>query len=385
MRETIIIPLYCKRNVRSDELLSDEISRRFNGQKKVRDKIIYSPFFLLLFSPPPLFFFFFLSFIGIVFKLACIFTGTEWHRINENPLDQEKRNLELRTTINPTPLSLFKSIPHFFFIFFFYSQLILVFLYIGLAVTSDLSGYEPRGWRLQSYGPPDTAAAYRDPLFTTTTTMRTTTAAVKATTTPRTREPTTAPSEQPEDNFEANPALAIANSFAFNRPVYVYNTFPKINVGTICLYMYIICMYAEELICSIIKNYFLLYPAVFTVLGHFIDSGRNKCNKARKQRSLLPRARFILKNSLVRSLQFASRIRKTRIEKIKFKQYAHAGEAADAGSDRSVHSVLNLSASFARTPRARTNRRMYLNVFTCIYFFIYLTWPGHEQELTAWK
>ncbi|XP_011698242.1 PREDICTED: C-type lectin domain-containing protein 141-like [Wasmannia auropunctata] len=128
--------------------------------------------------------------------------------------------------------------------------LILVLLYIGLAVTSDLSGYKPRGWRpngrrfnpnnnrlhayydapgLQSYEPPDTATTYRDPLFTTTTTTRprTTTVKTTTTTTPRSREPTTTPSGQPEDDFEtANPALAIANSFAFNRPVYVYNTFP---------------------------------------------------------------------------------------------------------------------------------------------------------------
>ncbi|XP_077276207.1 uncharacterized protein LOC143905006 [Temnothorax americanus] len=127
--------------------------------------------------------------------------------------------------------------------------LILVLLYIGLAVTSDLSGYKPRGWRpngrrfnpnnnrlhayygapgLQSYEPPDTATnTYRDPLFTTTTTTRPqTTSTVRTTTTPRSREPTTAPNEQPEDDFETNPALAIANSFAFNRPVYVYNTFP---------------------------------------------------------------------------------------------------------------------------------------------------------------
>ncbi|XP_018393182.1 PREDICTED: feline leukemia virus subgroup C receptor-related protein 2-like [Cyphomyrmex costatus] len=127
-------------------------------------------------------------------------------------------------------------------------DLILVLLYIGLAVTSDLSGYKPRGWRpngrrfnpnnnrlhayydapgLQSYEPPDTAATYRDPLFTTTTTTRPRTTTVKTTTTPRSREPTTSPNEQSEDDFETtNPALAIANSFAFNRPVYVYNTFP---------------------------------------------------------------------------------------------------------------------------------------------------------------
>jgi len=125
-----------------------------------------------------------------------------------------------------------------------YFQFILSLLCIGLAMTSDLSGYKPRGWRpngrhfnlsnnrlhayydapgLQSYKPPDIAST--DPLFTTTTRPRTTT--VKTTTTPRNREPTTAPNEQPEDDLETtNPVLAIANSFAFNRPVYVYNAFP---------------------------------------------------------------------------------------------------------------------------------------------------------------
>lgn len=129
----------------------------------------------------------------------------------------------------------------------YFFQLILV-LYIGLAVTSDLSGYKPRGWRpngrrfnpnnnrlhayygasgLQSYEPPDAATTYPDPLFTTTTTTRPRTTTVKTTTTPRSREPTTAPNEQSEDDFETtNPAVAIANSFAFNRPIYVYNAFP---------------------------------------------------------------------------------------------------------------------------------------------------------------
>ncbi|XP_014473467.1 PREDICTED: uncharacterized protein LOC106743788 [Dinoponera quadriceps] len=123
--------------------------------------------------------------------------------------------------------------------------LILVLLYIGLAATSDLSGYKPRGWRpngqqfnpnnnrlhayygtpgLQSYEPPDTATTQRVPLFTSTTTPRPVATTVKTTTTPRSREPTTVPGEQ--DDFDSNPALAIANSFAFNRPVYVYNTFP---------------------------------------------------------------------------------------------------------------------------------------------------------------
>ncbi|KAL6435125.1 hypothetical protein ACFW04_005313 [Cataglyphis niger] len=126
----------------------------------------------------------------------------------------------------------------------------ILILYIGLAATSDLSGYEPRGWRpngrrfnpnnnrlhayygaprLQSYEPPDhTTASYRYPFFTTTTTPRPrTTTTVKTTTTPRSRKPTTTVlNEQPEQDFDTNPALAIANSFAFNRPVYIYNTFP---------------------------------------------------------------------------------------------------------------------------------------------------------------
>ncbi|KAM0727469.1 hypothetical protein ACS0PU_006801 [Formica fusca] len=137
---------------------------------------------------------------------------------------------------------------------------ILILLYIGLAATSNLSGYEPRGWRpngrrfnpnnnrlhayygaprLQSYEPPDhTTAIYRYPFFTTTTTTttprpRTTATTVKTTTTPRSREPTTALNEQPEQDFDTNPALAIANSFAFNRPVYVYNTFPFLPVQII--------------------------------------------------------------------------------------------------------------------------------------------------------
>ncbi|XP_026671287.1 uncharacterized protein LOC108627293 [Ceratina calcarata] len=128
--------------------------------------------------------------------------------------------------------------------------LTLAFLCIGLA-TSDLSPYKPRGWRPNGrrfnpannrlhayYGPPGlpayeppystsqppiftTAAAATDPPATTTT---------STTTTPRTREPTTTTTtpdtSNPEEDFESNPALAIANSFAFNRPVYIYNTFP---------------------------------------------------------------------------------------------------------------------------------------------------------------
>ncbi|XP_011262493.1 uncharacterized protein LOC105255096 [Camponotus floridanus] len=136
---------------------------------------------------------------------------------------------------------------------------ILTFLYIGLAATSDLSGYEPRGWRpngqrfnpnnnqlhayygaprLQSYEPSDhTTASYRDPFFTTTTSTTTprpptTTTTPKTTTTPRSREPTTPLNEQPEEDFNTNP-LAIANSFAFNRPVYIYNAFPFLPVQII--------------------------------------------------------------------------------------------------------------------------------------------------------
>ncbi|KZC13801.1 hypothetical protein WN55_05704, partial [Dufourea novaeangliae] len=121
--------------------------------------------------------------------------------------------------------------------------LTLVLLCIGLA-TSDLSPYKPRGWRpngqrfnptdnrlhayygppgLPAYEPPDSTS--QPPVFTTTTAPTTTTTTRRTTTTPRTKEPTTPPSV-PEEDFDANPALAIANSFAFNRPVYIYNTFP---------------------------------------------------------------------------------------------------------------------------------------------------------------
>ncbi|XP_046143743.1 uncharacterized protein LOC114877013 [Osmia bicornis bicornis] len=122
-------------------------------------------------------------------------------------------------------------------------QLTLVLLCIGLA-TSDLSPYKPRGWRPNGqrfnptnnrlhayYGPPGLPAyeppssTSHPPIFTTTPPPTTTTTTMKTTTTPRTREPTT-PSSIPEEDFESNPALAIANSFAFNRPVYIYNTFP---------------------------------------------------------------------------------------------------------------------------------------------------------------
>jgi len=126
-----------------------------------------------------------------------------------------------------------------------YFQFILSLLCIGVAMTSDLSGYKPRGWRpngrhfnpsnnrlhvyydvqrLQSYEPPDITTT--DPLITTIATTRPRTT-VQTMTTPRSREPTTAPNEQPKNDLETtNPALAIANSFAFNRPIYVYNTFP---------------------------------------------------------------------------------------------------------------------------------------------------------------
>ncbi|XP_076648979.1 uncharacterized protein LOC143356839 [Halictus rubicundus] len=127
--------------------------------------------------------------------------------------------------------------------------LTLVLLCIGLA-TSDLSPYKPRGWRpngqrfnptnnrlhayygppgLPAYEPPDSTSY--PPIVTTTvaprtTTTKTTTTTARTTTTPRTREPTT-PSSAPEEDFDdTNPAVAIANSFAFNRPVYIYNTYP---------------------------------------------------------------------------------------------------------------------------------------------------------------
>ncbi|XP_033342899.1 uncharacterized protein LOC117230001 isoform X2 [Megalopta genalis] len=121
--------------------------------------------------------------------------------------------------------------------------LTLALLCIGLA-TSDLSPYKPRGWRPNGqrfnpadnrlhayYGPPGLPAyepadsTSHPPVFTSTTAAPKTTTTPRTATTPRTREPTT-PSGAPEEDFDANPAVAIANSFAFNRPVYIYNTYP---------------------------------------------------------------------------------------------------------------------------------------------------------------
>ncbi|CAD6244314.1 GSCOCG00013340001-RA-CDS, partial [Cotesia congregata] len=51
------------------------------------------------------------------------------------------------------------------------------------------------------------------------------TATAMTITTPRTREPTT-PFNLQDDDPQLNPALAVANSFAFNRPVYIYNGYP---------------------------------------------------------------------------------------------------------------------------------------------------------------
>ncbi|XP_012280186.1 uncharacterized protein LOC105699624 [Orussus abietinus] len=120
---------------------------------------------------------------------------------------------------------------------------ILCVVLIGIA-TADVAPYRPRGWRpegrslshgrlrsqlygppsgFQKYGPPDVSNHL--PESTTTTRSPPTTTSTTTTTTPKSREPTTEP-DIPQEEFEVNPALAIANSFAFNRPVYVYNTFP---------------------------------------------------------------------------------------------------------------------------------------------------------------
>ncbi|XP_015602863.1 C-type lectin domain-containing protein 141 [Cephus cinctus] len=125
-------------------------------------------------------------------------------------------------------------------------KVITFILLVGISM-AELPPYNPRGWRpnrpfsphrnqfssygppsVQNYGPPEVSISL--PAITTTTTTTTTEAPTTTpnipTTTPsRSPEPTT-PSSVTEEDFESNPALAIANSFAFNRPVYVYNSFP---------------------------------------------------------------------------------------------------------------------------------------------------------------
>ncbi|XP_043280999.1 uncharacterized protein [Venturia canescens] len=128
-------------------------------------------------------------------------------------------------------------------------QIILGVLLV--VVKAEYESYHPRGWRpagrpfepagndrLQTYGSPPLSESYGTPIrnpaherFPTTTieTPRNTATVVETpetrTTTPRSREPTTSRDLEDQD-YDANPALAIANSFAFNRPVYVYNSFP---------------------------------------------------------------------------------------------------------------------------------------------------------------
>lgn len=110
-------------------------------------------------------------------------------------------------------------------------QIIVFILLFGLAV-AEKAPYQPRGWRpngqsfnpgQDSYGPPAPANSYGPQTGASeVTTTTTTTTEIPTTTTPRSREPTT----PFEDDLETGPALAVANSFAFNRPVYVYNSFP---------------------------------------------------------------------------------------------------------------------------------------------------------------
>ena len=105
--------------------------------------------------------------------------------------------------------------------------------------TAEIESYRPRGWRplgpsfdparsgqSQVYGSPALPQSYGVPVHQVPTyahATMTTTTEEPFTTTAQSREPTTPNSDQ---DFETNPALAIANSFAFNRPVYVYNTYP---------------------------------------------------------------------------------------------------------------------------------------------------------------
>lgn len=121
----------------------------------------------------------------------------------------------------------------------FIERIILAFFF-GLTM-SELPPYVARGWRphgqsfnpsknqLESYGPTAASLTYGSsesttcypPFATTKPSLVTTTTS----TTPKSREPTTA-TNVPEEDVENSPALAIANSFAFNRPVYIYNNFP---------------------------------------------------------------------------------------------------------------------------------------------------------------
>ncbi|XP_034935393.1 uncharacterized protein [Chelonus insularis] len=119
--------------------------------------------------------------------------------------------------------------------------ILLIGIIIGAAVESV--SYNPSGWRpsgpsfsLQeskshfsgyhntissSYESP-----YSDVTPATTIAPSITNIKMKTTfTTPRSREPTT-PSNIDDEDAQINPALAIANSFAFNRPVYIYTGFP---------------------------------------------------------------------------------------------------------------------------------------------------------------
>ncbi|XP_043478556.1 uncharacterized protein LOC122508940 [Leptopilina heterotoma] len=123
-------------------------------------------------------------------------------------------------------------------------QKLLLTIFLGVAV-GNLAPYAPRGWRphgqsfnpsknqLQSYGPPAASLTYgssesttRYPPFATTKQPQTTTTTTTTTFRSSSREPTTTPPPIPEEDIANNPAFAIANSFAFNRPVYIYNTYP---------------------------------------------------------------------------------------------------------------------------------------------------------------
>ncbi|XP_008552082.1 uncharacterized protein LOC103574417 [Microplitis demolitor] len=135
-------------------------------------------------------------------------------------------------------------------------QLVLIGLLVGLVVGDS---YKPSGWRPSGpsfslhqnnrlhlneynsipaapYGPPP-ADSYPGPSNTiapsensagdtsTTEIAPRMTSTATTITTPRTREPTT-PFNVQDDDSQLNPALAVANSFAFNRPVYIYNGYP---------------------------------------------------------------------------------------------------------------------------------------------------------------
>ncbi|KAF7406430.1 hypothetical protein HZH68_005799 [Vespula germanica] len=175
---------------------------------------------------------------GMMHELFCIHEALTISLINVGPHIKTKDGLVLRTVT-------------FFFVVDIAAHKTGSY---EVAATTELARYMPRGWRpsgrhfnpghsqphayYRPVGPSNAItypAAFPPPGSTTPTTASTssmipstttpTTSTITITTTERNIEPTTQPNLS-DESFDTNPALAIANSFAFNRPVYVYNTFP---------------------------------------------------------------------------------------------------------------------------------------------------------------